>query len=465
MYFATSLSYYKREDIRKEMVLHAKNKEVAVRFEEGFGRRPEVLSYPNDILEFAKQKAFSFHCSEELWKNPLHLNPDLSRRELDELRSGWDLVLDIDCKVFEYSKIAAYYTIKALRYHGIKSVTCKFSGNKGFHIGVPFEAFPDIIHNKPTKELFPEAPRKIAEYIKFLIKDVTGDAIITFEKGDFEKIKEKTGLNEAEITRIEKNEAGINVKQLNSESFLVIDTILISSRHMYRMPYSLHEKSGLVSVPIDPDEVLQFRKEQAKPEQVKPQHTFLVRNVVPGEATKLIKQAYDFTTERTRYEKEEETKEHRQYEDVDVEAIPEAFFPPCIKNIFAGLRDGKKRSVFVLNNFLTSVGWDKDKIRERIYQWNEQNPEKLREVYIKGQLRYSGGVQKKVPPPNCSNPGYYKDFGVCTPDSFCPRIKNPAQYAKLKVLMNRRYGPKVRKGKKIEKETKEPPNQERPTEK
>jgi len=451
MLLSTTLSYYKQEDIRKEMVSHARNKEVAVRFGEGFGRRPEVLSYPQDILEFAKQKAESFHCSEELWKNPLHLNPDLSRRELDELRSGWDLVLDIDCKVFEYSKIAAYYTIKALNYHGIKGVSCKFSGNKGFHIGVPWEAFPEMIQNKPTRELFPEAPRKIAEYIKFLIKDVTGDAILRFEKGDFEKIKEKTGLTEAEMTAMEKNEHGIPVKRLNSESFLVIDTILISSRHLYRMPYSLHEKSGLVSLPIDPDEVLQFRKEQAKPEQVKVQNVFLARNVVPGEAGKLIMQAYDFTTERTGYEKEEDSKEHRQYLDVDMEAIPEAFFPPCIKNILAGIRDGKKRSVFILNNFLTSVGWDKDAVRERIYQWNEQNPEKLREVVIKGQLRYSAGVQKKVPPPNCTNPGYYKDFGVCTPDSFCPRIKNPAQYAKLKVLMNKRYGPKQKKQKKEEK--------------
>ena len=165
MLLSTTLSYYKREDIRQEMVSHARNKEVAVRFSEGFGRRPEVLSYPQDILEFAKQKAESFHCSEELWSNPLHLKPELSRRDLDELRTGWDLVLDIDCKVFEYSKIAAYYTIKALRYHGIKSVTCKFSGNKGFHIGVPFEAFPTHVQEKPVQELFPEAARKVAEYI------------------------------------------------------------------------------------------------------------------------------------------------------------------------------------------------------------------------------------------------------------------------------------------------------------
>ena len=32
------------------------------------------------------------------------------------------------------------------------------------------------------------------------------------------------------------------------------------------MPYSLHEKSGLVSVPVDPKNILQFEKSHAKPE-------------------------------------------------------------------------------------------------------------------------------------------------------------------------------------------------------
>ena len=104
---STALKHYKRTDIQEEMVLHAENKEVAIKYgESGFGKRPDVLKYPRDVLELAKQGATSFHCSEELWSNPLQLNTALKKNEMEELRTGFDLVLDIDCPFVEYSKIA-----------------------------------------------------------------------------------------------------------------------------------------------------------------------------------------------------------------------------------------------------------------------------------------------------------------------------------------------------------------------
>src|SRR3989344_7274825 len=161
-----TLSYYKRRDIQEEIIKAAKNREIAVKFNDKFGNRPDVLNNPNDILELAKQKATSFHASEELWSNPLQLNPNMKKHEIDALRIGWDLVLDIDCSLYEYSKIAADLVIKALKFNDIKSISCKFSGNKGFHIAVPFEAFPETIGNEKTRMMFPDAARKIAFYIK-----------------------------------------------------------------------------------------------------------------------------------------------------------------------------------------------------------------------------------------------------------------------------------------------------------
>ena len=38
-----------------------------------------------------------------------------------------------------------YLFIKSLKDHRINAVTVKFSGGKGFHIAVPFEAFPSYI--------------------------------------------------------------------------------------------------------------------------------------------------------------------------------------------------------------------------------------------------------------------------------------------------------------------------------
>ncbi|MFH1915878.1 MAG: hypothetical protein ABIJ21_01315 [Nanoarchaeota archaeon] len=424
---AHSLSYYKREDIRKEMASHARGKEIGIRYGDFFGRRPDVITYPADILEFAKNKATSFHMSEEIWKNPLHLKQEMSKRELDDLRKGWDLVLDIDCAVLEYSTLAAYFTIKALKHHAIGSVSCKFSGNKGFHIGVPFEAFPAHIHGVETRLLFPEAPQRIAAYIKFLIEEPLQKAILKLEKGNVANVLKKTGLLAGDAI----SEDG---KSLLVERFLAIDTMLIASRHMYRMPYSLHEKSGLASIPINPDEVLRFKKSDAHPENVKVVYHFLAREIAKSEEAKsLVVQAFDFKPKHT----EEKNDLKQSYDDlIGTDAVPVEFFPPCILNIQRGLKDGKKRSLFVLKNFLMSLNWDKDMIEKFVFEWNKNNPEPLREVIIRSQLRYA----HKVLPPNCSNTAYYKDFGVCTPDNFCARIKNPAQYAKLKALLQKKRG-------------------------
>ncbi|MFH1606763.1 MAG: hypothetical protein ABIC91_05435, partial [Nanoarchaeota archaeon] len=157
------------------MIDHAKNKEIGMRYGTIFGKRPDILAYPRDILELTLQnlnspnweptKAISFHASEEIWENPLEISSNLTKKDFDELRIGWDLVLDIDCPDWEISKITTYLFIKALRDNGVKDVTCKFSGNKGMHIGVPFESFPKEVAGKLTKDIFPDGPKKIAIYL------------------------------------------------------------------------------------------------------------------------------------------------------------------------------------------------------------------------------------------------------------------------------------------------------------
>jgi len=421
-----TLSHYKRKEIQEEIINSSKNKEVIARYNEKFGNRPDTLSYTKDILELAKRGATSFHVSEEIWQNPLALNPNLKKAELDKMRIGWDLVLDIDCGFFEYSKIAAELTIKALEYNNIKSISCKFSGNKGFHIGVPFEAFPENISNKKAKEMFPDAARRIAFYIKKLIKKSLGNEIMQFEKNDFSKIIEKTKENPNKIRYFEKNEFQDDIPKLNAEPFLNIDTILISSRHLYRMPYSLHEKSGLVSIPIDPKKVSEFEKEDAKPENIRlSKFRFLDKdNVVEGEAKQLITQAFDFTLN----EEEIKIETKKEYE-IPQSAINENLFPPCIKLILNGIKDGRKRSIFILLNFLTSVGWNYDDIEKLLKEWNKKNEVPLREVYLTGQIRHHKQSKKKILPPNCNNQMYMVDIGVCKPDNLCSKIKNPVSYS------------------------------------
>jgi hypothetical protein len=435
---SVSLSHYKREDVQEEIIANAKDKEVAAKFNDSFGKRPDVLRHANDILELAKQGATSFHASEELWRNPLQIDTSMRGHELERLRIGWDLVIDIDCEIFDYSKIAADLIINALKFHNVKSISCKFSGNKGFHIGVPFEAFPEKFRDKETKNLFPEAPQKIAMYLKHMILQEFGSRILDFEKNDISKILEKTGKKSSDVIYVENGK-----KKFNPDSILKMDTLLISPRHLYRMPYSLHEKSGLISTPLNPEKVLLFKKDFAVPKNIRiSEHRFLGReNTEKDEAKRLLVEAFDF---HVKEEIKETSKKGREFESVQ-DALPEDLFPPCIKKILSGMEDGRKRALFILMNYFTSVGWDYDMIEKRLKEWNSKNREPLREVNLLGQLRYHKQLRKKILPPNCpkrignipiaGQQNYYKELGICNPDNFCAKIKNPVQYTTRKAWL------------------------------
>ncbi len=428
---STLLKHYKRRDVQEAIIQHAQQKEVSVRYDESFGRRPDILLYPREILELALQNATSFHASEELWDNPLALNSNLSRKELDSLRIGWDLVLDIDCAILEYSKIAADLIVRFLRYCGcrVQDVSVKFSGNKGFHIGVPFQAFPKYVGTVATKDLFPEAPRKIALYIKENIASELAKRILQFD--DIATIKQKVGAGGAggadEIIAGDK---------LNVDKFLQIDTILLASRHLYRLPYSLHEKSGLVSIPVDTDKILEFQGEMAKPELVTVSpFAFLDRQVQGESARALLLQALDFKVEveqerrerRERGRKERESAATSPGEQEIQSPIKEEFFPPCLQKILAGLEDGRKRGVFCLMNYLGKIGWSRPEIEAFLVKWNqEKNRVPLREVYIKGQLKHFK-VGERLPP-NCDNEAYYENMGVACHGEWCAKLKNPVNY-------------------------------------
>lgn len=449
------LSHYKRRDIQEAMVAAAKDREVAVKFDDRFGQRPDILHNPADILELAKQGATSFHVSEERWRNPLNLSPEMSRKDLENLRTGWDLVIDVDCKVWEYSKLAAAFIIQTLKENGVSAISCKFSGNKGFHIGVPFEAFPASVNNEETRKRFPDGVRIIASYLINEI-DRNGRLAQVVLSDGLTSVIEKTGKSREELVKkscvkcrreLEKGKSacgrcgGTETKErLDVESLIEVDTLLISSRHLYRMVYSLHEKSGLVSVPVEPDNVLEFSKDAAKPENVvvggKP---FLdVSSVGANDAGLLFDRAFQWHIEQRgeqEYLAKQEQGQRRYAEDEGPqEAIPEDLFPPCIQLIQKGLQDGRKRAAFIYMNFLSSVGYPYQEVEKKLKEWNTKaNPEALREVLLKGQLHSLKTKQKM--PPNCANEMYMKGIGVCKPDNFCQRIRNPAQYAKKKAWL------------------------------
>ncbi len=524
MFIATSLTHYKRLEVRKAIAEYAKDKEVSLMFGIGhFGKRPEMIAYNNDVLEFAKRKASSFHCSEELWSNPLSLSSSMSKKDLDELRIGWDLIFDIDCPDWDISRLIAHLFVKALQDHGVKSITVKFSGNKGFHIAVPFEAFPEKVFFDGdyylTKNLFPEVPRKLALYllsyitehyarvdnsseIVFLgdksfsfdeLKKVSskGHPVIAFRCVDCKKVFDKLPPSNSkvyqcsrcghvshpkgspEVIKCESCSYPVNLKRLNTHycpycrssshpekifnllAVVEVDTILLASRHLYRMPYSLHEKSGLVSIPIPLENILTFDKSLAEPKKISFDVKFLDRSSAsPDETLDLLREALSKDLiELNHIHSDVDKKVFSRLKDIPLPetAIPEDLFPPCIKNILSGLEDGKKRALFILINFLRVSGWNYEDIEKLVYNWNTHNPEPLRETYIKGQLFQIKKNKQVVPPPNCSS-DYYSSLLVCSPDSFCSRVKNPAMYSKRK--QEQASSKKRRKSKKSSKSTK-----------
>lgn len=467
------------------MVEEGQRKEVAVRFDTHFGKRPDVLSYEQDVLELAKQGATSFHASEELWSNPLQLQTGMRRQDLDELRMGWDLILDVDCPSLALSKHIAASLVAALRREGVKSISAKYSGNKGFHIGVPWQAFPDYMGEKDVAKEFPEYPKRIIEYLIRIVElhvvSVEGTAIsFAGTKIERSKVAEMVGVSEKELLQQEcmvhhirlegKSEEkkvyvcksctkqfgnpveecincggkfikeeihevkeaahcgcpAINFKPiLNVKKILSLDALLFSSRHMYRMAYSLHEKSSRISLPIDPDRIPEFDEKTAEGSQFAgPKHGWLDRQA-QGDAEDLLQHALDYSFVAPEVEEEKP----QEYEIPD-EAIEEKYFPECIKKILAGMDDGKKRGLFILTNFLGSVGWEPDAIEARVEEWNKVNKEPLREVYIKSQLSYHKRQGKGKAPPNCANDAYYKDLGVKCAEDICSRCKNPVIAAK-----------------------------------
>ena len=396
--------YYSNKEVQKAIVNFCQYRETVPRFFEGFGKRPDSLDYPGDVFELVKKGATSFHCSEELWKSPLEINTGMSEQQLNELRKGWDLLIDIDSRYIDYSKIMAGLIIKVLKFHGIKNIGIKFSGSKGFHIIVPWKAFPKEVYGVKASEMFPEWPRIITKYL-----------MATMEK---DLVREISGL--------EKPNKYIRDFQASKE--VMPDLVLVSSRHLFRAPYSLHEKTSLASVVLNSEEISSFDVKDAAPLKIK------VKNFLPdskeGEASELLMQALDWNKQEGN-KQETSNKIREEFKPVKLEKLSDSHLPPSVQKILQGVEDGKKRALFILLGLFRSIGMEKEELEKRIYDWNKKNKPPLKEGYIKSQLLWSYR-NKVVPPPNFDK-DYYKAIGLIPTEEEL-RLKNPVNYVVKKSM-------------------------------
>jgi len=414
MYFGQVLRYYSREDVQQRMMETARGREVAGIFKTGsFSQRPGSLQYPADITSMVKNGALELHCSIERWSQPMALKAD----NYGQLRSGWDFVVDVDCEDFRHGRAAALVLCRALEEHGIRHYSVKFTGGTGFHIGVPWESMPGKVDFTSSVKLFPDLPRAMCAYLKDYCRDGLEKALLKLDSP--EKLAEQANIKAGDLL----TKDGINPFRL-----VELDHVLISPRHLFRMPYSLNMKSSLVSLPVTTSELGSFERRMAEPARVKAAIGFLDSGV-SGEAGALVAEAADWQTKNRGALGGPVRKLELSYS----RAVEPAFFPPCIKRILEGLQDGRKRSIFILANFLLSVGWKWEEIDRLLTEWNSRNIPPLPDNYIRYHIRRGSGMHARpAPPPGCKNEGWYDSIGVCVPDETCGgasrSVGNPARY-------------------------------------
>ncbi len=450
------IKFYKENDeVLEDIVKISQNREVGYMLKNGsFGHRPSKIDTKEDIINYIKKGALSFHVSIERWIDLNVLKETKSKKELNEYRMGWDFIIDIDAKDIFLSIIVARNIVKYLKDREIEKFYIKYSGGKGFHIAIPWEIFPmyskirkkDEIVEEETRKTFPDLARILAYYI---YKEVENNIIKDIEYYFSEKeIKERYGVE------------GYNLREL-----IEIDTIAISTRHLIRNIYSINEKtisydeksrkiSVSLSIPIKDKEI--FGKDiESISEKLKSMSKldnfvyenipFLTEELDYKESSSLKSLIEDAVTweysnylnldlnllELPKKENKEAEKAIREIKKSKID-ITEDLFPPCIKAILNGeIEDGRKRSLFILLAFLTNIGWSMDKIEKYVTEWNNKLNEPLRERYLEYQTEWfkkNIKAGKSYLTPNCNNEIYYKDMGVCKPDEICKIIKNPLSY-------------------------------------
>jgi hypothetical protein len=406
MNLAEILNYYSRPEIQNAILNFSKEREVVGSLKDGsYLSRPDTLLYPKDVMEKVKKGVVAFHCSVEKWFNPMQLSTNLSQNEMDNLRKSFDFIIDIDAKVkLEHAIVAAEVVYKFLKELGVEA-TVKFSGRRGVHIGVAAEAFPDVIDFKKTSSRYPEVPQALAEFIVEKSREQILEGLIAEEGGVASLVKCLPSISE-----------------LSPYAFIDIEKGW-GNRHLFRMPYSLHPKQWLVSVPLKIEELKNFNPEDANPEKIKTDVEFLVNK--EGEATELLLQALDWKSKQPK----EVVKEVRIVQK-SKKLVLEDMFPPCMKLILSGLSDGKKRSLFTLIAFLRNMNWKQEDVEKRIREWNMKNSTPLPDRFIKTQLKWHFRQNRNLMTANCTSELFYDNIGVCKPDRICDlkNIKNPVNY-------------------------------------
>ena len=468
--------YYSRLDIQEKILEISKDREVAFYFNGFFSKRPQVIEYLNDLKSQVNKGVLSFHISEERWTNPMLLKNSNSKEEVSKNRSGWDLIFDIDGCDFEISKIATMCILKYLEKIGVYNSSVKFSGNKGFHIGIPFESFSNkVLGQEERRVMFPNIPRQIAKLMVLKIDNPLSKLILK-KYETIENISKKYNIDLNDFF----NDNKTKLKDFWWDNIIEIDTVFLAHRHLFRAPYSINEKSGLVSIPINKNNILKFSKEEAKIENVSPEKyndfEFLKYNKeYKKDGDKLIelveKNHFELDDKSISFMEKNKNAENifrknkrtiSIYENYNSETfeinekIDYCDFPKTIKFLLEkkDIFDGRKRALFIILSFLFSINYSKESIENISKEWNSKLENPLKLNYLIPQINWFENLEKKISPPNFDNISYYKSIGIDEKiilediNKFLPRkVKNPLHYIFILIDIKNKNKSKTKKKK------------------
>ena len=238
------VAWYERSDIQHALLLQLAAKEVWVSAENYASPRPRVASSASELLSvIPRGKLCSIYASVESFRDPLLLPAE----KTNSLRTSWDFVLDIDSSEgIEEAKRCTKSIVGLLSDYGLQSVRVKFSGRRGFHIIVDGEAFDCFSTQEKFLRAYPIVPLQVAKFIIAALRP-----------------SDRKGVE--------------------------IDTSMYAPRHLIRIAYSLHHKTGLASLPIQCSRLDQFNPEEMKPSSdVDPDWDWLEAKAKPMEASTLL---------------------------------------------------------------------------------------------------------------------------------------------------------------------------------
>jgi len=392
-------TWYSREDVAEALYYFMKGREcMALYFNKV--ERPFILPKP-DVLVGSAGDCTSFHASIERYDTDVVI--DVKNHKV----IGRDLVIDIDT---EDTKIPGYKVASVLLYDllstlseiGINNFYVKYSGNRGFHIVFPYEYLPKEVFNVNVQENWQYLYRAFIQ----LIEDVLRESYV------------KLFPNLA--------------REIPFEKVIKVDKQVVSPRHMIRVPYSLNEKTGFVSV-ILPIEALKdfnpynyathYKAKVWIPELQKSREFTVLFELA------IVNQLFIEREDKIELLSLLSNTSRRRSIKIENE---EELYPPCIKNLLKGVEPGmRNNAMFTLIHFFKNAfGKSPEEIYNIITEWNERNKEPLKEREIEYAIQYHS--TRTYTTFSCQKMREVFGTLICQPDEICKCIKNPVSYPRVK---------------------------------